>query len=92
MALFDDASLVVTPNGYKEGTLYSIKPTSGAGDMTVVRATTATRVNSAGLIESVANNVPRLDYLNASCPSLLLEPQRTNLVTYSEQLDNAAWT
>jgi hypothetical protein len=28
MALFDDASLVVTPNGYKEGTLYSIKPTS----------------------------------------------------------------
>jgi hypothetical protein len=239
MALFDDASLVVTPNGYKEGTLYSIKPTSGAGDMTVVRATTATRVNSAGLIELVpynlfgyseefnnaywqkisstvtpnttiapngtltadtlvvsssgylykqinysaslgnsitmsiytknsdANflyfagstiagtdvstivnvgdgwyrhivtrtfttsatgiiqfllgyflpgtyyiwgaqlndgtikdylrtetrlNIPRLDYSNGSCPSLLVEPQRTNLVTYSEQLDNAAWT
>jgi hypothetical protein len=91
MALFDDASLVTTPNGYKAGTLYSIKPTSGAGDMTVVRATTATRVNSAGLIESVANNVPRLDYLNASCPSLLVEPQRTNLVLYSEQFDNAAW-
>ena len=91
MALFDDASLVVTPNGYKAGTLYSIKPTSGAGDMTVVRATTATRVNSAGLIESVANNVPRLDYLNASCPSLLVEPQRTNIVLYSEQFNNAAW-
>jgi hypothetical protein len=92
MALFDDASLVVTPNGYKAGTLYSIKPTSGAGDMTVVRATTATRVNSAGLIESVANNVPRLDYLNASCPSLLLEPQRTNLQVYSEDFSNPAWT
>jgi hypothetical protein len=92
MALFDDASLVVTPNGYKAGTLYSIKPTSGAGDMDVVRATTATRVNSAGLIESVAINVPRLDYLNASCPSLLVEPQRTNLLKYSEQFDNAAWT
>ena len=92
MALFDDASLVTTPNGYKAGTLYSIKPTSGAGDMTVVRATTATRVNSAGLIESVANNVPRLDYLNASCPSLLLEPQRTNLALYSEQFTNAVWT
>ena len=70
MALFDDASLVVTPNGYKEGTLYSIKPTSGLGDMTVVRATTATRVNSAGLIELVPYN----------------------LLTYSEQFDNAAWT
>ena len=90
MALFDDASLVTTPNGYKAGTLYSIKPTSGAGDMTVVRATTATRVNSAGLIESVANNVPRLDYLNASCPSLLVEPQRTNLYPYSEDLTQ--WT
>ena len=92
MALFDDASLVVTPNGYKAGTLYSIKPTSGAGDMTVVRATTATRVNSAGLIESVANNVPRLDYSNGTCPSILVEPQRTNLLSYSEQFDNAAWS
>ena len=91
MALFDDASLVVTPNGYKAGTLYSIKPTSGAGDMDVVRATTATRVNSAGLIESVAINVPRLDYTDSTCPSLLVEPQRTNLITYSEQFDNAAW-
>jgi hypothetical protein len=92
MALFDDASLVVTPNGYKAGTLYSIKPTSGAGDMTVVRATTATRVNSAGLIESVAINVPRLDYTDSTCPRLLVEPQRTNLLKYSEQFDNAAWT
>jgi hypothetical protein len=92
MSLLNSASLVVTPNGYKEGTLYSVIPNTTLGDMTVVRATTATRVNSAGLIESMANNVPRLDYLNASCPSLLVEPQRTNLLTYSEQFDNAAWT
>jgi hypothetical protein len=92
MALFDDASLVTTPNGYKAGTLYSIKPTSGAGDMTVVRATTATRVNSAGLIESVAINVPRLDYTDSTCPSLLVEPQRTNLALRSEEFDNATWT
>jgi len=38
-------------------------------------------------------NVPRLTYQNGGggCPSLLLEKQSTNLVTYSEQLDNAAW-
>jgi hypothetical protein len=30
--------------------------------------------------------------LNSTCPKLLLEPQRTNLVTFSEQLDNAAYT
>jgi hypothetical protein len=33
-----------------------------------------------------------LDYSGgATCPSLLLEPQRTNLVPYSEQFDNAGW-
>ena len=37
-------------------------------------------------------NVPRLDYLGSSCPRLLLEPQRTNLFNFSEQIDNAGWT
>jgi len=39
-------------------------------------------------------NVPRLTYQNGGggCPSLLLEKQSTNLVTYSEQFDNAGWT
>ena len=36
-------------------------------------------------------NVPRLTY-EGGCPSLLLEPQRTNSALYSEQLDNAVWT
>ena len=92
MSLLNSASLCVTPNGYKAGTLYSVIPNTSLGDMTVVRATTATRVNSAGLIESMANNVPRLDYSNGSCPSLLVEPQRTNLALYSEQFTNAVWT
>jgi len=92
MSLFDDASLVTTPNGYKASKLYSIKPTSGAGDMTVVRATTATRVNSSNLIESVAINVPRLDYTLGSCPSILVEPARTNVVLRSEEFDNASWS
>ena len=81
MSLLTDASLIVTPNAYKAGTLYSVIPNTTLGDMTVVRATTATRVNSAGLIESVAINVPRLDYPPlGGCPSILVEPARTNLV------------
>jgi hypothetical protein len=32
-------------------------------------------------------NVPRLDYTNSSCPRLLLEPQRTNLVVQSNFLN-----
>ena len=91
MSLLDKASLIVTPNGYKASKLYSVIPSSGAGDMVVSRATTATRVNSTGLIESVANNVPRIDYLNSTCPSILVEPQRTNVQTYSEDFSNAIY-
>jgi hypothetical protein len=148
MSLIDSASLIVTPNGYKEGTLYSVIPSDGSGDMSVVRATTATRVNSAGLVELVpynlltyseqfdnaawvksdstitANsidapngtltadkfipsnasinnllaqnvalntNIPRLDYSNGTCPSLLVEPQRTNLNAYSEDISQTQY-
>lgn len=91
MSLFESASLVVTPNGTKASKLYAVKPTDGSGDLTVTRATTARRYNSAGLIESVANNVPRLDYTNSSCPSILVEPQRTNTILQSENLATS-WT
>jgi len=86
MSLLDTASLILTPNGYKATNLYSVKPTDASGDMVVSRATTATRVNSSGLIESVAINVPRLDYTGGGCPSILVEPQRTNLVFPSATL------
>jgi len=86
---FEKASLVLIPSGYKAGKLYSVKPDDGSGDFTFARTTTATRTNSAGQIETVGTDVPRLQY--PSCPSLLLEPARTNLVTYSEQFDTG-WT
>ena len=47
--------------------------------------TTTTSV-SAGILE----DMPRLDYSGASCPSLLLEPQRSNIIQYSEYI--GAWT
>lgn len=84
-------SLVITPNAVKAGKLYSIVPTDGTGDLTVTRATSATRVNSAGLIENVGANIARLDYTNKSCPSILVEPQRTNLLLQSETFTNG-WT
>ena len=37
----------------------------------------------------ITDNVPRLDYTDSSCPSLKLEPQRTNLITQSEYF--GAW-
>jgi uncharacterized protein with GYD domain len=213
MSTYDDASLILYPSGYKEDKIYSLKPTDGSGDLTFTRASSATRVNSDGLIETpsvlgselvtngdfatdtswtkgtgvtisggkanwtntinnvgvtqsgiitsgknykvvftvsnyssgsvrlrfpliterltsngtytyyinatdtdlyiqgetngdanvnlsidnvsvkevITSNIPRIDYTGGGCGKLLLEPQRTNLVTYSEQFDNAAW-
>lgn len=88
MSLYDDASLIMYPSGYKSGKIYCQKPTDGSGDLTFTRASTATRVNPSGLIESVASGVPRIDYTGGGCGKLLLEPQRTNLLTFSEQFDN----
>jgi hypothetical protein len=91
-AFYDQASLVVVPSGYKSGKIYAQKPLTTDGQLTFTRASTATRVNASGLIETVASGVPRLDYLGSSCPKLQLEPQRSNIVTQSESFDNAAWT
>jgi hypothetical protein len=211
MSTYDDASLIYYPSGYKAGKAYSLKPTDGSGDLTFTRASSATRVNSDGLVETasvlgselvtngdfatdsnwvkgigwtisggtancdgtngsilrqtnliplntkvkvsftvtnytsgsiqvkfapttysvslsgngiytvitdgdntvngdlqlistffigsidnvsvkevITLNVPRIDY-TSGCGKLLLEPQRTNIITYSEQIDNAAW-
>ena len=62
--------------------------------ITFTRSTTATRTNSSGVIESVAINGARFDYdpVTQAPKGLLIEESRTNLVKYSEQFDNAAWT
>ena len=61
--------------------------------ITFTRASSATRVNSSGLVETVASDQPRFDYdpVTLQPKGLLIEEQRTNLLTYSEQFDNAGW-
>ena len=46
-------SLAMIPSGYKAGKVYSVLPESGVGDFDFTRGTTATRINSSGLIETV---------------------------------------
>ena len=43
------------------------------------RASSATRVNKDGLIETVGGGEPRIDFKDDSKGALLLEPSRTNL-------------
>jgi len=55
------------------------------------RASSASVVNKQGLIETVGSGIPRIDFSDDVNGALLLEPQSTNLVTYSEDFSNASW-
>ena len=64
MSLYKDASLVMIPSAYKDGKLYSIRPTDGSGDFTFTRCggaagcdLGATRVDVNGLIEKGRENL-----------------------------------
>lgn len=84
MSLLTTASLVTTPNAIKSNKVYSIIPANGNGDLTFTRDTGATQINSLGNVENVLTTIPRLNYSSVGgCPSLLLEPQRTNLFVNS---------
>lgn len=88
------------PVAYKLGKVYSAIPTNGDGDFIFLRTQgDSTLINSDGLIENVATNLPRFNYplVNGEignvegCPVLLLEPASKNIVTYSEDFSNSYW-
>jgi hypothetical protein len=54
------------------------------------RNSSATVINKDGLIETVGSGEPRIDYKDNTKGALLLEPQRTNRLTNSE--DGSSWT
>ena len=62
--LFNDASYIISPNGYKTSKIYALKPDNGNGDLDIIRKTTATRINQYGIRETVPANIVRIDYSN----------------------------
>ena len=78
MSLLNKASLIQIPSGYKDGTLYSAKPTNGDGDFTFSRGSNlaATRVNSEGLIEKGRENLA------------LYSQEQTNGVYFRNNIDS----
>jgi len=57
---------------------------------TFSRASIGTRVNKDGLIETMGQDIARIDYTDSADGVLLLENSSTNLITYSE--DFSQWT
>lgn len=52
------------------------------------RASSATVINKDGLIETVGSGEPRIDYKDDSKGAMLLEPQRSNILNYSEPISS----
>ena len=76
-----------TSDGSGSFALYAAQVEIGLAATEVIESGATT--GKAGLLE----NTPRLDYSGgASCPSLLLEPSRTNLAISSELLDNTFYS
>ena len=53
-------------------------------------ATDYIETTTSAVYTGITDNVPRLDY-DGDCPSLLLEPSRTNEVEYSEYMEASIW-
>lgn len=65
------------------------------GQLTFTRASSATYFDSAGLLQTAANDVMRFDHdpVTLAPRGILVEAEaRTNLITYSDDFANASWT
>lgn len=69
-------------------------PNTTISDANFSRASSATYVNVAGVLSTASSNVPRVQYdpVTHDIVGFLLESSATNLNTYSEDLNNAAYT
>ncbi len=100
----DEGSLVIEIDG---GGSITLPLTTSVGshtiDFTSQRTTLAFKRGGGALdikidnvsvreITEVNTDVPRLDYTGGGCPSLLLEPESTNKIGYSEDFTQSSWT
>ena len=79
-----DNSLTATASGTNGLLIWGAQ--TETGDIATDYIPTTTAAVSVG----ITADIPRLDYTGGGCPSLLLEPQRTNLLTSSEDFNS--WT
>lgn len=88
--------LALIPAAQGSDKLFSVLPSNGVGDFDFIRPSSATRINSKGLIEEVATkesrlNYPLIDGKAVGCPHHILEPERRNFISYSNNFSVSYW-
>jgi hypothetical protein len=96
LAMTADSRIFITPSvdgsvsyvSTANSGIYAFGVQVEINDIATAYIATTTAAVSVGPV----SGLPRLDYLNSSCPRLLLEGQRTSNSQFSESFDNAYWT
>ena len=86
--LVDSLSAVFNESSTTTNSVYIWRAQAQTGDF----ATNYIPTTTAAVTQGPVTNLPRLDYFGSTCPQLLMEPTRTNLIPYSQMFDNSAWT
>ena len=82
----------VSPSSYVVGENKIIATGGGSDSIIYLGSAFTGSIDNVSVKEVLSGyDLPRLDYSDSSCPSLLLEPQSTNLVSYSEDFTNSSW-
>ncbi len=101
-ATFEVLNYVSGTVGFWQGSGVSVIPRSANGIYTEYFTATSTQIRfrpnifngsitNVSVKEVIRDNVPRIDYTGGGCPHILAEPQRTNLITYSEDFTQSSW-
>jgi hypothetical protein len=81
--LLQTAQWLLIPSGYKAGVAYAALPNNGNGDLTWSRASSASRVNSSGVVETPRTNLALNSVLagGGSAPTSYSRPSATGTST-----------
>jgi len=79
-------------NGVGTYTIYGVSGATAFNNFSLVGEPTFNgSIDNVSVKEATRDNVPRIDYTGGGCPHILAEPQRTNLITFSNDFSNAIW-
>ena len=83
----------VSPSSYVVGENKIIATGGGSDSIIYLGSAFTGSIDNVSVKEVTSGyDLPRLDYSDSSCPSLLLEPQSTNQIISSENLSDSSWS
>jgi len=86
IGILNKTSYMVTPTAYNLNTLYAVIPEANPLDMQFTRNSSGTYRNSNGNLATIGIGYPRLNFQESTstCPTVLMEPQKTNTALNSD--------